>query len=374
MTTISRNQAICMFYGEKYTEENAARLFKKIEGTELEICHLHDPSEPILIWEKKVNQYPFRYNKYPECETSNETSTVVEISFTCQSQIVHFLNLVYLASDPGNENMYERQQVSMRQIFASIWQYTAFFDTKTLQAFTVWCTHKKLNFLKAPAKRKLTNTGDRMNVRTLFVLKNNLINNTAKGIAEHLPKHQALLHSLKKDGHTIVGYVRKSLTNDKEAKRIKLLQQMCDNLKQRSMVDVVFGSTHSKANDPFCSRDLTKRKQTVEDDDDLGNTQGKTSIQLCSMSNMSTLDMLEFIASKSKICIVALDHAGLTTNTHDLREFLRSHPQVKKIIVDKLPHTHEILVYDCKELVKDDELLQAFNCRIASFQRSKVYP
>ncbi|KAI8388571.1 uncharacterized protein BYT42DRAFT_492068, partial [Radiomyces spectabilis] len=66
-------------------------------------------------------------------------------------------------------------------------------------------------------------------------------------IANSLPKHQALVHSLKNDGHTIVGYVRKSLTNDHKGNQIKLLQAMCDNFKERSMVDVVFGSTYSKA-------------------------------------------------------------------------------------------------------------------------------
>ncbi|KAI8388578.1 uncharacterized protein BYT42DRAFT_560569 [Radiomyces spectabilis] len=66
MPTISRNQAICMLYGEKYTEENAARLFKKIDGTDLEICYLHDPTEPILKSKMIINSNSnFKYRLYP---------------------------------------------------------------------------------------------------------------------------------------------------------------------------------------------------------------------------------------------------------------------------------------------------------------------
>ncbi|RCH78113.1 hypothetical protein CU098_003868 [Rhizopus stolonifer] len=48
MTTITRNQAICMFYGEEYTDENVARLSKRLDEVEVDICYLDDPTEPIL--------------------------------------------------------------------------------------------------------------------------------------------------------------------------------------------------------------------------------------------------------------------------------------------------------------------------------------
>ncbi|CDH54205.1 predicted protein [Lichtheimia corymbifera JMRC:FSU:9682] len=61
-------------------------------------------------------------------------------------------------------------------------------------------------------------------------------------------------------------------------------------------------------------------------------------------------DLLLYIAKKQDICLVVLDHRGLTTNTKDLLEFLRQYPQVKRIIVDKSPFTNEIMEYNCSDL------------------------
>ncbi|GAA5817667.1 hypothetical protein MFLAVUS_011218 [Mucor flavus] len=78
MTTITRNQAICMFYGEEYTDENVARLSKRIDEAEVDICYFDDPTESFLIWKRKINQNPLRYHRYtneiPKSVTENEVS------------------------------------------------------------------------------------------------------------------------------------------------------------------------------------------------------------------------------------------------------------------------------------------------------------
>jgi hypothetical protein len=67
-----------MLYGEEYTEENVARLSKRLDEVEVDICYLDDPTESFLIWKIKINQNPSRYHRYtneiPKSITANEVS------------------------------------------------------------------------------------------------------------------------------------------------------------------------------------------------------------------------------------------------------------------------------------------------------------
>lgn len=73
-------------------------------------------------------------------------------------------------------------------------------------------------------------------------------------------------------------------------------------------------------------------------------------------------DLLSCIQTRDKICIVVIDFAGLTTNTEDLEQFLRNNSNSVKVIVDKLPHTNSIQVFDSDELLNDHNKLQKFEC------------
>jgi hypothetical protein len=65
MLTITREQAICMFYCEKYNDENVAELIKRIdEMKDVDICYTEDPTEPFLVFEGKINQNPYRFHTY----------------------------------------------------------------------------------------------------------------------------------------------------------------------------------------------------------------------------------------------------------------------------------------------------------------------
>lgn len=78
------------------------------------------------------------------------------------------------------------------------------------------------------------------------------------------------IKSLKKDGHHIIGYARKSKGKEPEETRVKLLRLMSDCLRSRSLVDRIFVSYSCNANDPLNSRDQNQ-KIVLED----GNTQRK---------------------------------------------------------------------------------------------------
>ncbi|KAI9474862.1 hypothetical protein BDB00DRAFT_776247 [Zychaea mexicana] len=73
-----------------------------------------------------------------------------------------------------------------------------------------------------------------------------------KRIVQFLTRYQAQIRNLKKQGFKILVYARKSEGGDEDHEtQIKLLNLMCRQLKERSLVDHVFVSYNSQANDPL---------------------------------------------------------------------------------------------------------------------------
>jgi hypothetical protein len=65
MITVTREQAICMFYCEEYNETNVTELTKIIDDLKnVEICYLEDPTKPILLCIRTINQDPFHIHTY----------------------------------------------------------------------------------------------------------------------------------------------------------------------------------------------------------------------------------------------------------------------------------------------------------------------
>ncbi|KAI9478430.1 MAG: hypothetical protein EXX96DRAFT_483051 [Benjaminiella poitrasii] len=81
-------------------------------------------------------------------------------------------------------------------------------------------------------------------------------------------------------------------------------------------------------------------------------------------------DMLRYIFAK-KICLVSLTFAGLKTNISDLATFLSNNANIEKIVIDSLPHSNKIAIFDRKELLNDPQKIQQFKCRMGLEQRSK---
>ncbi|KAI9267368.1 hypothetical protein BY458DRAFT_437347, partial [Sporodiniella umbellata] len=112
---------------------------------------------------------------------------------------------------------------------------------------------------------------------------------------------------LKENGHEIIGYIRKSTGEKDDSIRIRLLNQMSTNLKERSLVTKVFASVSCNANQPLLARDLKKNTDMLS--------------KITADGDMQ--DLLSYICTKDKICIVVIDFAGLATNSKDLEQFLR---------------------------------------------------
>jgi hypothetical protein len=49
------------------------------------------------------------------------------------------LNEVYLPQNPHNEEVYEKRDVSIQEVLASVWKYSTLLDERTPIGFSKWC-------------------------------------------------------------------------------------------------------------------------------------------------------------------------------------------------------------------------------------------
>ncbi|RCH78324.1 hypothetical protein CU098_007031, partial [Rhizopus stolonifer] len=80
--------------------------------------------------------------------------------------------------------------------------------------------------------------------------------NIVQDIVQYGDKFKEFIQGQKSNGFEIVGYARKSPGEKDKEKRARLLRTMIDKLRSRSLVDKVFVSQSSLANEPFNKRDI----------------------------------------------------------------------------------------------------------------------
>ncbi|KAI9301128.1 hypothetical protein BJ944DRAFT_11032 [Cunninghamella echinulata] len=362
-TKVTREQAACILFCEEITENNMSKLTKQIDSMkDIEICYEKDPLKPMLLPTVRINSNPFCYLRYL-CNTSKLESKIKDkncqgVQFTSESQIIQFLNEVYLPSNPYNDEVYEFKHVTIKEILSLIWKYTAIFDDKSISSLASWCSARKIHFTTIHTSRKLikNDNKERVRYRELYVIKDKFIDGIAKGIIEYIPRFQQYILNLKSNEYQIIGYVRKLHGKEDKESRIRLLQCMADKLLTRMSVDKVYASPMSHANEPLVSRDVNYDKEILKG---LKNIEGNTQ------------DLLSYIRIAKKVCLVAIDFAGITTNIADLRNFVRDNDSVKKILIDSTPYGKYINIYDRDQLLDSSQELNEFNCRQQCLQRSK---
>ncbi|KAI8061386.1 hypothetical protein BDF21DRAFT_348049, partial [Thamnidium elegans] len=82
-------------------------------------------------------------------------------------------------------------------------------------------------------------------------------------------------------------------------------------------------------------------------------------------------DLIKYLLTAKKICLVTIDSAGLISDIILIisnREF----PNIEKILIDNLPHTNQADAINCAEAIESpDKFLSMFNGRHGLYHRSK---
>ncbi|KAL4209935.1 hypothetical protein AB4K20DRAFT_1948659 [Rhizopus microsporus] len=86
--------------------------------------------------------------------------------------------------------------------------------------------------------------------------------------------------------------------------------------------------------------------------------------------NFYTIHLLRLLSTASKsIAIVAIDFAGLTTNTKDLIQWLRDHETLKIVLIDNIEALNQSYTFTREQLLSDISVLRQFDPRPAPIKR-----
>ncbi|SAL99560.1 hypothetical protein [Absidia glauca] len=351
MTTISRQQALCISFLYEYTDQNVVKAEMNLEnmGGNLDVCYLTDPTIPVLVLKERINGSPFTFRRYVSTKKvdANPLGDLPLLNTLNQriettKHVVQFLNQAYVSAEVMDQDLYSLAFVSMKEIFTVVLQHSDCLENKTLNGFASFCGKNKLGFLDKANCRKRMKTSQPLGqrYRQLYVLKPEYYKTIIKGIVEYQDQYHQYVRDQKNQGFEIIGYARKPRGSESLGDRNRLLQQMVRNLRDRSLADHVFISPSSSANDKLDNRDNNERKP-------LKGTDGTT---------QNLIDYLN--TTTTQIFLVCLGYAGLTTNVDDLQQFLSNHRNVKKILVDRLPYTSEVDILDSEEIITNNSVAE----------------
>ncbi|KAG0162487.1 hypothetical protein DFQ28_001193 [Apophysomyces sp. BC1034] len=242
-------------------------------------------------------------------KTEGQLQSSSEYKLANHAQILQFLNDVFLPFNPYNDALYEEQYLSTSDIRSVVAKHVI--DTKSIPGdFPNWCTRKNAAFLEVKSNlARDSGNQKRIRKRRLYTLLSRYHATIVQSITETLIKHQRQIQAMKDSGIIIVGYARKSKTPEKDCDRVRLLQEMTLKLQSRSLADRIYVSPRTSSDELLRSRDMPRPQSLL---DALNNVNG------------TTQDLFELLATTtSKICLVAIDFAGLSTNENDIYELIK---------------------------------------------------
>ncbi|KAG2212603.1 hypothetical protein INT47_000579 [Mucor saturninus] len=164
-----------------------------------DICFRDDPTIPIVLYVKSIDQNPYKNRKYPNesiIYVNNQPEAEIQHKTVNQAQRVEFLNIKYLplgVDDSGRYNPHVfphystdwSRSLSFNGIFSCVLKVTHVLDDRTVNGFTKWYTYKKLKLMDA-TKAAL------------------------RDIVMYLPEYQDSFRKMKEAGYEIIRYARSS--------------------------------------------------------------------------------------------------------------------------------------------------------------------
>ncbi|KAG2198835.1 hypothetical protein INT47_000751 [Mucor saturninus] len=352
--SVTRNQAICILFYADYTPENVEKYTAQINQMEnCDICWTVNEREPVVVSNLRILGGATLYHRYPQ---DDEDLNIIEpkdpedadTELQTYSQALIFLNHTF-CTEPQNSILYEQKAITIGNVFEVVSKYTSIFDLKSAKQFSVWLRTNNADLLKVKESRK-----NKVRSRLISVLKEEYRDFLVESISKYLPRFQSKMKSLIEEDFVIIGYCRKSPSQETEETRLKLLQKMVKNLRSRAFAQKVFVSASSKASDPLHERDLPPAIQNKLDNVD-GNTQ----------------DFLEYVYStEENLCIVATDFTGITTRPTDIVKLLCTNKSIKKVAIETFHTSNDVWIYDSETILADNSLLERFNSRKKPVHRS----
>lgn len=135
---------------------------------------------------------------------------------------------------------------------------------------------------------------------------------------------------MKKLGYEIIGYACKSPSDVDLKTRLKLLQEMVNNLLGRSLVDKVYVLISSQASSPINERDLSTIDEIMGK---LEHVTGSTPDKAMLHNRLKihhwfsfwlTIDMLEYLQSVGhNVCLTSINFAGLSSRSYLIKALLK---------------------------------------------------
>ncbi|GAA5804541.1 hypothetical protein HPULCUR_010041 [Helicostylum pulchrum] len=187
-------------------EQHYEDILEKYTGAKAELDELARQFDEF----NSIKADPYNNHIYQKTTKAPERNNQIEVEtkkIVSQAQLINFLNIAFLPVNPNNEESYARKNLSMNDILSVAWKYSDIFSEKTAYGF--------------------------------------------EDIVSHSPRYQRFIQSLKDEGYHVIGYVRKSICEKDDDSRVRLLNLMCENLNNRSLVSKVFASVYCNANEPL---------------------------------------------------------------------------------------------------------------------------
>ncbi|ORX44037.1 hypothetical protein DM01DRAFT_1340591 [Hesseltinella vesiculosa] len=391
---LSAGQASCFIYGLKYSQENAFWSLEKLRTANLiPVLLAHgDPTCPVAISRTKYEMEPWRFTLLPGAElqqsftasTSADSTTNISINAAIlpspdpdaysTSRFTRAESASTISTNPSTVMVPESvapSRVSIMDLTKGI-LLTESVEGITDEVFLdEHQVHEIISSYLPDGAVSEFQLAD-------WVAKDGLWGGTKRRRTSEGRKHGRVYHLVKEahrdytwiDLHNVhqfrrhvrltettictIGYVRRSNTKDTTQAKMKSIELQSTKLKNKLLCEKIFGSYNTSSSSDLQSRDYNGNRKWLHD------------IQLCSGN---TQDMHEFISSSNrKIRLVTIDFAGFCTNIDHLRKFFIVNKSVVEIVIDM---GHKVEVYTRRQILKDDNVVAKFNCRIPCVNRSK---
>ncbi|KAI8084472.1 uncharacterized protein BX664DRAFT_316028 [Halteromyces radiatus] len=136
MTTISREQALCICFLYEYNKENVEKAEKELKD---------------MVVKQRIYATPFMFKQYVSANTKEGDASPLDNKIILEAlnqqietnqQVIQFINQVYVPEEVMDHNVYSLSFVSVHDIFANILRHSYGFENKTLNGFSSFCGEK----------------------------------------------------------------------------------------------------------------------------------------------------------------------------------------------------------------------------------------